>query len=404
MKKTILASIMMLSTGLFTFAQDLAPNSVKLKVKSSNGLFQYSYLPEYPEYSEYEDYSVTLKDVDGKEYTTRTNIGEKRDVPFAMYYLENLTHEVSDGDFHINITRLDTRIEKLTKKEYSSGGDNPTKLFGYTIEHKDKYAISIIDAKGDKGVIYDTTLTILGKSLFPKDYNEKLHFSNEGLALKGLDQFMYNTDSKDFDIKKTSDLIKKHNSGKTQDPQFVKKTLYILINGDLKHKLRGTISQGWYLKRIDVFEVKTKEKVYEEINEAASLVNEAIKIMKQNYKDDVVTNFHDEKIFLMMDQAYIMLEKYRDKKYIKALTEDVQDLFEIGMNINIFFTAISTSRFDEANNILKDIKVFMEGVSDTNLKRTELRDINHSIDVMVFILEREQRLFEKHKDIYNFYK
>src|SRR5690554_7131585 len=55
MKKTILASIMMLSTGLFTFAQDLAPNSVKLKVKSSNGLFQYSYLPEYPEYSEYEE-------------------------------------------------------------------------------------------------------------------------------------------------------------------------------------------------------------------------------------------------------------------------------------------------------------------------------------------------------------
>lgn len=395
---------MMLSIGLFAFAQDLTPNSVKLKVKSSNGLFQYSYLPVYPEYSEYEDYSVTLKDVDGKEYTTRTNIGEKRDVPFSMYYLENLTHVVSDGDFHINITRLDTRIEKLTKKEYSSGGDNATKRFGYTIEHKDKYAISIIDAKGDKGVIYDTTLTILGKSVFPKDYSEKIHFSNAGLALKGLDQFIYNSPTKDVNIKKTSNVIKKHNSGKRQSPQFAKKTLYILINGGVKNKLRGTISQGWYLKRIDVFEVKTKEKAYEEINEAASLVNEAIKIMKQNYKDEVVTNFHDEKVFLMMDQAYMMLEKYRDEKYINALTEDVQDLFEIGMNINIFFTAIATSRFDEANNILKDIKAFMEGVSDTSLKRTELRDVNHSIDVMVFILEREERLFEKHKDIYNFYK
>ena len=404
MKKTIIASIMMLSLGFFTFSQDLAPNSVKLKIKSSNGVFQYSYLPDLSGYTEYENYSVTLLDVNGKEYTTRTNIGLKPDVSFAMYYLENLRHVVSEGDFHINMTRTNASIEKLTKKEYSSNTENSTKRFGFTIEHKDEYTISIIDAKGGKGVIYDTTITVLGKSLFPKDYNEKVHFNNEGLALKGLDEFIYNSGSKDFDIKTSADLINKHNSDKPQDPQFIKVALSTVINNGVKDELRGLISQGWLFQKFVIFDVKTKEEAYEKINEANDLVNEGLKLMKQNWKDEIVTNFHDEKVFKLMDQAYLIYAKYRDDKYTKAVEEDSQDLFKIGMEINTFFTAIATSRYDEANDILKDIEIFMEGISGTNLKRTEIRDVEYSISTLIPILEREQRLFEKHKDLYNFYK
>lgn len=404
MKKTIIASIMMLSTGLFTFAQDLAPNSVKLKIKSSNGVFQYSYLPELSGYTEYESYSVTLIDVDGKEYKTRTNIGLKPDVSFAMYYLENLRHDVSDGDFHINMTRTNASIEKLTKKEYSANTENSPKRFGFTIEHKDEYTISIIDAKGGKGVIYDTTLTVYGKSLFPKDYNEKIHFNNEGLALKGLDEFIYNSGKKDFDIKTSADLINKHNSDKPQDPQFVKVALYAVVNNGIKEELRGVISQGWLFKKFVIFDVKTKEGAYEKINEANELVNEGLKLMKQNWKDEIVTNFHDEKVFKLMDQAYLIYDKFRDDKYATAVEEDSQDLFKIGMEINTFFTAIATSRYDEARNILKNIERFMEGISGTNLSRTEIRDVEYSISTLVPILEREERLFEIHKELYNFYK
>ena len=407
MKKTILASMMVLSSGLFVFAQDLAPNSVKLKVKGSGEKIRYNILPELTQYSDYKSYELKIKDVSGKEYKASTEMTQNAQIKLSLTYIENIRNTQTEGDFIINVVRTHSSLDNISENSYSSGGETPINYYGYQLDHNDKFHVTITDNKGGSGVFYDTTITVLSTTEFPKDYDSQLKIKSKGSVLTYYKKhFAKNTP--EVSIESIADAKSKYfdysfnHTGEVSSGVIT--PLSKVINKEVRELFEGLFSRSWTNLSPWLFDVKTKEVAYAEINVGRERASEGFSALNENYKNEIYNNFHEESVFVKMEEAYQIFNKYRSDKYVLPLNGDVQEEYKYAMTFNTFVMAFATSRYDEAKQIVEELKVEIRKNPSSGLRRSEAEKIMAVIQPFIPFLHREQRLFETHKELYNYYK
>lgn len=421
MKNIILATLIFVGSNLSVNGQDLPPNSVKLKVKSSGEKFRYNLLPELMKYSDYKTYELKLSDVNGKEYITKADLPNDVQVKLSMTYIDNLNQVKSGGNFLVDIKRTSSSLDAVSDYKYSTGGDTPIDLYGYEINHNDKFHVTLTDVKGGDGIIFDTTITVKSITHFPKDYDASLKIKNQNSVAHYYNEYIYKNIPNEFKkekakeyeamkIKSSQDATDKYydytfnNINESSNAVFV--TLTKDINGEIRDLFNGLVSRTWDPIVLWVYDVKTKESAYTDVNIAVESVKEAISVMNENYKNKIYNNFHAENVYPKMDDAYKIFNKYREEKYILPLKEDVQNEFKYSMDLNTFFTAFATSRYDEANQILSQIQKEAKSHPSTGLgfKHSDAEKALTAMEPFIPILKREQQLFDIHKEFYNYYK
>lgn len=419
MKNLILTSIFIAGAIFFVSGQDLEPNSVKLKVKQKAGKFKYNYLPEFSNYSENKNYQIKLTDVTGQEYITRSDLGKDVQVKLKLSYIENLIEKKSDGHFLIEIKRTKSSLDNVSTTQYPTGKPTPETTYGYELVHNDEYKVTMKDIKGGGGVIYDTTLVVNTKSYFPKDYNASLKIRNKNSLPRYYNDFIYKNVPKDYikenegeyeamKIKEDKDVTEKYYDYTFNNPfpevTTVSVPLSKAVNGNIHLLFVGKVSRSWDTKVIWLYAVKAKDEAYNEINLAIESFQQGMDAINDNYKNKIYTNFHAENAYAKMDAAYTTFNKFSDDKYILALQEKVQKEYKYAMDFNTFFTALATSRYDEANEILSQIQSEASKQPNSGLKRSDAQKTLALMEPYISILKREQQLYDAHKEQYGFYK
>lgn len=391
-----LTSILLLSLLFSSILFSQEPNEVeKIKVKAKQKRLRYHLVPEFAGYDDYTSFNYELTD-NGEESFRMS--GDKTMNPEVLngkrILGDRIINKVDQGHFTIKINRTSTRLEgRKTEKRQKEG--QPA-YYRISFSQKDEFEIQLVDNKKDGEVLMDTTVVINYNPKFPENFLNGKTYSSAKSVEDGYKAYIKNNT-----MSKTLKVVRS-------------KRLAVAFNNEaFEEVFEGKFGSNVKLVFLQTPKIKEKKTSYfADFERVTEIYDEVLDILPGGLQAHTSVNFHDEKVYTLMDEAYNLLLPFEDKKYSDAIEdkEERQEFVHL-LRYSLFLTSFATSRYDEAkkhmSSMASDLGKEYEQLkgyipskySDPKQKYAHLA----SKDFYV-LLERESRLYNGHKDEYGYFK
>jgi hypothetical protein len=377
----------------------LGQKPVKLKIKTTNTIVNYVMLPEIISDKEHETLKLSLSDEKGKEYDCNYNS------PTAILKPHSIFRYSNGNDYEVILKRL---LHKRTPKKAVMVSHNVkvnqpgkavetinVKYYYYKVYFSQDYKIVIKDNLDNGRVVFDSIVSFNNYFAFPNDVGPKNGYKSKELLKKKYDvNFLFN-----------------NNPLQEPNPKSVPSIMTRKIVGsNIKKYLIDLLACTNPNIKFSYFEFKTKDRRFEGIDSIDINFKKVAAILAKQKPDINYINGHSKEVYELMNANYKLIKRFNTKEYLDLL--EIKEEYKHKMRYNTFLCYFYTSKFSEAlglyDLIIEDYNEEKIKNQDNNLNKKIKLTPKHFCYTKVYpwrsILLREQRLYNKFKKHYKFYK
>jgi hypothetical protein len=380
MKRKI-TMLLLLTISFVSTAQKRA--SIKNKVSSKK--IGYYYLPEIFTEIEHKTYTLNLTDEKDKRYTFGVGTWEVN----ATGYISDLI--IGGEDYSIKVNRISSERSSNSKKVITTSkskkaADGKTiyyDVYSYEIGYSQKYKIEIVDNLNNKAIVLDEEFTIESNSIYPKDFNTSTLTSKKSLQVSFASYVSGNDFNSKSDYKATVRGFNEH--------------IKAILNSQIATKKHNTVAM--------FSKFKVKDKRFKSLDSTNFYLKSGISLLNKQKEVGVYLNSHSKDIYSEFNNAYRLAKKYSTAEYVDMAEIGTQSAYKYSVRLNLFVAAVFTSRYEEAFKLYKQTKEKCDSYTGrATMKLSPESKCMSGMDMLLLILERESKLFDKQSKVYGFYK
>lgn len=389
--KSAYSIVILLLMASLSYAQ--SPNEIsKLKVKASQKRMRYHLFPELARYDDYKTFNFELTEQGIEPLIMSSNSALNPDLLYTKRILggEIMNKHGAAGHFTVKINRL-KKTQKGRKTEKRQAQGQPA-YYIITFDRQDQFEIQLVDNKKGGEILMDTVITIDYESKFPNDYIGSKKYSSSKLV-----------EEKYKDFQKEAGM-KKRRSG-TLKGAFKSEDFLAVFNGKMGSTLK--------LVFLQVPNIKEKKTTYfADFNRIEEIYEEVLDLLPGGLQAHDSKNFHNEKVFKLMNEAHELLLPFDNEKYYSAIedAEERQEFIHL-LRYNLFLSSFATSRYGAARKYMelmaKDLgREFEQLKSFRPTKYSQPKQKYAFLAARDFydLLIREEHFYDLHKEEYGYFK
>lgn len=372
---------------LVAVTMSVVAHSQKAKIKQSNTTYHYTVYPELEGFIDLKTYMVKVKDFNGETYSYSegtTEASKKVDLynPLGMAYGFNWRTAETDLIFDITLTSSEAKPREV---QVHTDQSTQQKKYVYKFTAIQEYNVKIYSNQND--LIKEFTLSDIETiSYWPAAPNGSAGYTSEKL------------------------LASNYSKNEVEVEGFIKKQKAALILPILKSKIGKEIvrilheSEEKFVYVIS--NVKTKDEMYSRLDSAEIYLNLGFDMVQANTKEGKKGNHHSPDAQNYFAKAHAIYKEYSQDKYINWFTDkSLQEEYIFAMATNLYLSSFLTSDFETANKLYEvtSSKALPDANAPTDnslsssfgsLKRSPAEKAKDNMDLLVYFLKREQRLYK----------